>query len=157
MWKSIIHSNYVNNGGISAIIVWTWRDLKQEALASSKANSALVGVWKYNKTAIAGVISPAIVCRQWLNKKRWANSLVFFVWCEIKNYEWDSCCTFALKTKASRNSLISFFLSLAWMLIYSLNWNSASNRYNRADKFDLQHLLIRPGDAPKVNKINAYR
>ncbi len=25
-------------------------------------------------------------------------------------------------------------------LIYSLNWNSASNRNNRADKFDLQYI-----------------
>ena len=32
--------------------------------------SALVGIRKYNKKAIAGVISPAIVCRQRLNKKR---------------------------------------------------------------------------------------
>jgi len=32
--------------------------------------SALVGVQKYNKTAIARVISPAMVRRQRLNKKR---------------------------------------------------------------------------------------
>jgi len=35
-----------------------------------KRFSALVGVQKYNKTAFAGVILPAIVRRQRLNKKR---------------------------------------------------------------------------------------